>query len=130
MNFKLDENLAPRLSSLFAVGGHDVETVIGEGMSGSSDNEIYTHCLRENRTLITLDLDFANPLRFPPENTSGIIVLRPPLPLLPLIRTTIEGALSHIKSGEVHGRLWIVELGRIRVHDARLPWNDTDEQTQ
>lgn len=28
------------------------------------------------RALVTLDLDFSNPFRFPPEATAGIVVLR------------------------------------------------------
>jgi hypothetical protein len=128
VNFKLDENLDPRIGLVFAEGGHDVETAVSEGMSGSSDDELYNVCCRERRTLITLDLDFANPLRFPPEGTAGIIVLRPPVPSLPLIRTTIGGALAHIKSGQVDGRLWIVEPGRIRVHDSRSPYDEAGEE--
>jgi hypothetical protein len=30
----------------------------------------------EGRVLVTIDLDFANPLRFPPASTAGIAVLR------------------------------------------------------
>jgi predicted nuclease of predicted toxin-antitoxin system len=117
MRFKLDENLDPRLASLLSEGGHDVETVLSEGMSGKSDETIYAMCQEERRTLLTLDLDFSNPLRFPPGSTEGIVVIRPPLPLLPLIRATLRGALAQIKSGHVRGQLWIVEPGRIRVHD-------------
>jgi len=128
MNFKLDENLDPRIGLLLAEGGHDVETVISEGMSGRSDDELYAVCRRECRTLVTLDLDFANPLRFPPEGMMGIVVLRPAMASLPLIRLTAEGALSHIKSGRSRGQLWIVEPGRIRVHDSKRPPGNAEDE--
>jgi predicted nuclease of predicted toxin-antitoxin system len=126
MRFKLDENLDPRLASWLSEGGHNVETVLGEGLSGRNDEAIYAACRSERRTLITLDLDFSNPFRFPPGSTEGIIVLRPSLPLLPLIRATLRGSLAHITSGRVQGRLWIVELGRIREHDPADTHRDSE----
>jgi hypothetical protein len=117
MRFKLDENMDPRLAPLLAEGGHHVDTVLSEGLLGKSDEIIYAACCAEGRTLVTLDLDFSNVLRFPPSQTEGILVIRPPLALLPLIRVTLQGAIKQIKSGRLTGRLWIIEPGRIRVHD-------------
>ena len=54
------------------------DAVPAEGLAGSDDDAIYAACQTAGRTLITLDLDFANPLRFPPGDTEGIIVVRPP----------------------------------------------------
>ncbi len=78
MKIKLDENFDVRLVPLLAEGGHDVDTVPAEGLAGSADELIYEVCRADGRTLITLDLDFANPFRFPPEPTEGIVVVRPP----------------------------------------------------
>ena len=78
MKFKLDENFDVRLVPLLAEGGHDVDTVPAERLSGSADEVIYEVCRATGRTLITLDMDFANPFRFPPEPMEGIIVVRPP----------------------------------------------------
>jgi hypothetical protein len=44
-------------------------------LSFASDQEIVAACQAEQRCLITLDLDFGNPLRFPPWDQSGIAVL-------------------------------------------------------
>lgn len=116
MRFKLDENLDPRLASLLAEGGHDVQTVLSEGLSGETDEVIYRVCLQERRTLVTLDLDFSNPLRFPPGKTQGIVVIRPHRPTLPQVRAVLNNVIGPLKSGQVTGRLWIVEPGRIREH--------------
>jgi len=117
MRLKLDENFDIRLVPLIAEGGHDVDTVRGQGLSGHPAGAIYEECRKAGRALITLDLDFSNPLRFPPGPTRGIIVLRPPRPALPLIRATLASALSDLKSRALKGKLWIVEPGRIRVYD-------------
>jgi len=69
MKFKLDENVDVRLIPLVAEGGFEVDTVLGENLSGKRDENIYEVCKAEKKVLITLDLDFANPLRFPPDLT-------------------------------------------------------------
>lgn len=67
--------------------------------------------------LVTLDLDFADPLRFPPAQTAGIVVLRPHRNTLALIRETLAAALPALKRERLEGGLWIVEPGRIRAYE-------------
>ncbi|MBI5486248.1 MAG: hypothetical protein HY905_02830 [Deltaproteobacteria bacterium] len=73
--------------------------------------------IAEARTLVSLDLDFANPLRFPPGGTAGIVVVRVPRPLLSLIEETLRAALPRLRQETLAGRLWIVEPGRIRLYE-------------
>ncbi len=117
MKFKLDENLDVRLAPLLKQGGHEVDTVAEESLGGRPDDVIYQACRSGGLTLITLDLDFSNPLRFPPAGSEGIVVIRPPRPVLSLIRETLLSALPDLQSGFVSGKLWIVEPGRIRIFD-------------
>jgi predicted nuclease of predicted toxin-antitoxin system len=117
VRFKLDENLDPRLAPLVGEDQHDVASVPGEGLSGASDDTIFDVCVRESRILVTLDLDFSNPFRFPPATTEGIIVIRPPRPTLPRIHATLAAALPSLLRQPLQGKLWIVEPGRIRVYD-------------
>jgi predicted nuclease of predicted toxin-antitoxin system len=71
----------------------------------------------EGRTLVTLDLDFANPLRFSPHDTAGVVVLRVPRPVVAQIEAMLRAALPRLKQGPLANRLWIVEPGRIREYD-------------
>lgn len=78
MNIKLDENLGNRCITLLREAGHDVATVVEEELAGTDDNSLISVCSGERRCLLTLDLDFSNPLRFPPADYSGIAVIRLP----------------------------------------------------
>jgi predicted nuclease of predicted toxin-antitoxin system len=116
VKLKLDENFDVRLLPDLLQEGFDADTVIAEGLAGSSDETIYETCKTIGRTLVTLDMDFSNPLRFPPGDTEGIVVVRAPKAVLSSIRTTLWSAVAALKTGAVRGKLWIIEPGRIREH--------------
>jgi predicted nuclease of predicted toxin-antitoxin system len=117
MKFKLDENFGTRTQQLFRTGGHDVQTVRDEGLRGSSDQYLYEVCCTEQRCLVTLDLDFADTIRFPPNQAGGVVVIRVPRnPSLALLERLIRQFLQALTQMSVEKLLWIVEVGRIRVH--------------
>ena len=76
MRFKLDENLGRQSVDLFLEAGHDIATVAEQELQGATHNLLIDVCQAEARALVTLDLDFSNVLRFPPELYTGIAVLR------------------------------------------------------
>jgi hypothetical protein len=74
------------------------------------------------RTLITLDRDFGEVLRFPPEGTAGIAVLDCRGRLSPAaILARIKEFTTLLEVQAIDGQLWIVEPGRVRVHERREP---------
>jgi len=75
VKLKLDENLGTRGAELFDQAGHDVSTVPQEGLCSSPDKKLLEICRAQKRCLITLALEFGNPLIFRPEDYSGIAVL-------------------------------------------------------
>jgi predicted nuclease of predicted toxin-antitoxin system len=78
MKFKLDENLGGTAARFLEDAGCDVSTVRLQNLWGTADRNLIEVCASEGRCLVTLDLDFSNPLQFPPEHYAGIIVLRLP----------------------------------------------------
>jgi predicted nuclease of predicted toxin-antitoxin system len=75
MKFKIDENLGDLGRDLFEAAGHEVSTVVQQQMRGANDVALYETCRAAGRVLVTLDRDFGEGLRFPPEDTAGIAIL-------------------------------------------------------
>jgi predicted nuclease of predicted toxin-antitoxin system len=117
VKLKLDENLGNAARAALEAAGHDVSTVPAQGLQAALDNDLILHCKREGRALVTLDLDFANPLRFEPADYPGIAVLRlpsePSAKVLSELLQTLTGALER---EQLDGCLWIIEIGRLRIH--------------
>ena len=116
MKLKLVENLGHSAQVLLEAAGHDVATVYAESVCSASDDEVIQISRREERCLVTLDLEFANPLRYRPADYRGIAVLRLPA----------KASLVHLENAihtfttalqpTIVSHPWIVEAGRIRIY--------------
>jgi predicted nuclease of predicted toxin-antitoxin system len=115
MRFKTDENLHDDVAELLTGEGHDVHTVGGEGLRGCADSVLAQHCRNEDRTLVTLDLDFADIRVFPPAGNSGMIVLRVTNQSRRHILQVMGKVLDLVKREPVRGRLWIVSDAGVRI---------------
>ena len=103
---------------MLARAGWDVATVVGQRLTSSTDRALAAVCRDEHRCLVTLDLDFANTLQFPPRASSGIAVLRLPSPIASAhIDLALELLVRTLGSGTLDGKLWIIEVDRIREHE-------------
>lgn len=119
MKFKLDENFGTRTQNIFKEAGHEVHTVRQESLQGAPDEQLYAVCRAEERCLVTLDLDFANVIRFPPDQMGGIVVIRIPRnPSLPVLEQLVRQFLQAMDRMSVENKLWIVEMGRVRIHQS------------
>jgi len=117
MKIKLDENIGRRGGALLQAAGHDVVTVFEQNLSGATDKSLFEVCSNEGRVLITLDHDFGQVLRFPPEHSAGLIILEPGERLsIQALLDRLREFLTLAEKQSPVGALWIVEPGRIRVH--------------
>ena len=76
MRIKLDENLPASLAAALRILRHDVHTVAEEGLNGETDQHIWDVAQREERFLVTQDLDFSDVRRFLPGTHHGILLVR------------------------------------------------------
>lgn len=110
-----DENISPIHARELRGDGYDALAVMDAGLAGASDERILEFAIKDDRILVTLDADFANMLRFPAENTPGLVRLRLHPPTEQAIRDTLRKTLLLLKNIELRGRLAIVEPNKIRI---------------
>lgn len=117
MKIKLDENIGRRGIEFLRAAGHDVMTVRDQNFQGARDETLFDVCAAEGRILITLDHDFGQVLRFPPERGAGLVILEPGTRVTPgSLLDRVRDFLALAEARSPVGALWIVEPGRVRVH--------------
>jgi len=115
MKLKLDENLGARGREFLIANGFDVETVLSQGLCGATDHVLIDVCRSEGRCLVTLDFDFSNPVRFPPDKYAGIVVLKLPKdPAINDILDCLRAVVRAVDPSDLAGKLRIVSKTRIR----------------
>jgi len=118
LKYKLDENFGTTIKKLFLEEKLDVETILDEKLSGEDDEVIYKICCKENKCLVTLDLDFSNIIKYSPNKCNGIVIFRSSKNnSLEILKELIRQFLEAIKKENPSKKLWIVEINRIRIHD-------------
>jgi len=76
MKIKLDENLPGSLVAVLTSLGHDLDTVVSEGLTGAIDDAVWEAAQGTGRFLITQDLDFSDIRRFIPGTHHGLLLVR------------------------------------------------------
>ncbi len=95
MNIKLDENMPAALAQRLAKLGHEVNTVLEEGIGGSSDEVVWETVQEEGRFLITQDLDFSDLRRYTPGTHHGLMLVRLRNPGRLALRDRVEAAFQN-----------------------------------
>jgi predicted nuclease of predicted toxin-antitoxin system len=121
LTFKLDENLSRHLKAELIALGYDTLTAADEGLLSRPDSEIASAARQEGRLLLTLDLDFADVLRFPPGSHPGIVLLRPATLGPGSVSRFVADLVRSRALEELEGCLVIVEPGRVRVRRPPTP---------
>ena len=117
MKFKLDEHLPVEAADRLRKVGFDAATVLEQALGGCPDKDLAEICKREGRALVTLDLDFANILAYPPGNYPGIIVLRLDRQDRTEVIRALERLIPILGHESLAGHQWIVDERQVRIRD-------------
>ena len=103
LRVKVDEDLPIEVAELVRRAGHDVDTVVGEGMGGATDVVLWQAAQSERRFLITADTGFGDIRVYPPGTHAGVLLLRPDEdgigPLIHLVRRVLaEEPLDRLRA--------------------------------
>lgn len=115
MLFLVDENLPISVGKIFSNRGYEVEYVsLSEELRSQPDEVIFNYAVAKRAIIVTRDLNFGNPTRFPLNKIPGIIVLRFPNEIS--IKTLVGEAQRLLIDfrEESFNNLIIIEPGSVR----------------
>lgn len=115
MKFKTDENVPVEVLELLRQMGHDAQSAEEEWLNGRPDVDVFAACQKENRAMITLDLDFSDIRSYPPADHFGTIVLRPRLQTITSIEMLATRGFALLGKETLEKRLWIVDEHQVRI---------------
>ena len=115
MRFKVDENLPIEVAEALRQAGHDAVTVLEQQYGGSADERLAALCQRENRALLTQDMDFADIRSYPPAEFPGLIVLRLRQQDKPYVLDVLTRLIRLLDQEPLEQHLWIVDERQTRI---------------
>ncbi len=119
MKLKLDENLSRHLKPALTALGHDTLTAADEKLLSRPDTEIARAAGREERMLLTLDVEFADLRKYPPGSHPGIILFRP-FSLSPLsVNRFVADFIRRTDLGKLAACVAVVDPAHVRVRHPR-----------
>ena len=115
MKIKLDENLPVSLQQALSERGHDVDTVMSEGIAGYCDADVWRYACAAERFLITQDLDFSDIRQFAPGTHQGILLVRLRDPGMQALIARIVGLFSLESTDSWTGCLVVATDYKLRI---------------
>ena len=115
MRVKVDENLPASLVSLLRERGFEADTVIEEGLAGSTDEDLLAAAREEDRMIVTLDRGFGDIRRYPPGSHPGIVVLHLADESALAIRAAVMQLLDNHDLENLSGTITVVQHGSLRI---------------
>ena len=117
MKFKLDENIGSTGAEILSGAGHEVSTVREQQLGGVADDLLLDVCIREGRSLVTLDRGIGRTFSLSGSDTVGVVILDIGVPQSPSVLLARLRQLSGLlENQELAGCVWILEANRVRMH--------------
>lgn len=118
LKFLLDADMPKSSAQVIQNLGFEIEDVRDIGMRAAKDREIMDYAFKNNKIIITRDLDFGEVLRYPQH--PGAIILRLPYGFTSKeINERLREFFMSINEKDLIGAIMIVELSRYRRRSLR-----------
>ena len=96
-----DEDVSFKLIRPLKKSGIDIRTEL----KGIKNGELLQKAVKESRTLLTHDSDFADPIRYPASKTHGIIIMKIHPPIETDLLNAVEKLLRELPPQAIRGKL-------------------------
>lgn len=115
MIFKVDGDLPVELVEDLRRSGHTADSVLAEGIAGTTDMRLLDKARKEGRVPLTMDKGMADIRGYPPEEYCGIVLIRPGVTGRRAILDFVREHLSVLLRVPLTGRLVVVSKSGVRV---------------
>lgn len=115
MNILLDHCVPRRYLRLIQSWGHTATSLSQHLVPDVDDTVVIALAEKLDAVLLTIDLDFANILDYPPADYGGIIVMRYSVADEAAIDQTLKSALEDLTQADLQGALVIISVHRYRI---------------
>lgn len=129
MKFLVDMMLSTRVADELRGAGHDAIHVREYGMQRAPDDEILTRAAREQRILISADMDFGFLLVSRQDSWPSVVLLRRlPFHRSDFVVSLLLANLAPLAEALEQGSLVVLEESRIRVRRLPIVGSETGQQ--
>lgn len=115
MRFLADMGVSQQVVEWLRTNGHDVVHLREEELQRLPNGEIFQKAAREQRIVLTLDLDFGETLAASGDQIVSVILFRLRNTRTTFVIQRLEDVLTHSSADLTQGAIVIVEDGRHRV---------------
>ena len=117
MKFLADMPISPKTVNYLKSLGHDIYRINEKGLSKAKDHEIVELAIREQRTILTTDLDFSAIIAMSHKSTPSAIIFRLLDESYENINALLRNILPKVESEVVKGAIVIIEDDRYRIRE-------------
>lgn len=113
--------LSPLLATWLVDCGHDAVHAVSIGLAVSSDTQIIETARREQRTIVTADLDYPRLLAIARSKEPSLILFRGGNWSEADVRTRMAAMLANFEAKDIESSVLVIERERVRRRRLPLP---------
>jgi predicted nuclease of predicted toxin-antitoxin system len=115
MRFLADMGVAPSIVVWLRERGHDAVHLIDEGLGRLPDAQIFAKALREQRILLTFDLDFGEIANTQTSRAASVVLFRLRNSRVAIVKAHLARCLETAAESLRAGAIIVVEDNRLRI---------------